>query len=86
MEFISQFAYPDVDTDELLKRVECKGPNLRNSIQGLFIRPYWGRIWILQELASGRNVQVRCGHYSAPLEAFQIFIATVNSRLGTIAN
>ncbi|KAH7092088.1 heterokaryon incompatibility protein-domain-containing protein [Paraphoma chrysanthemicola] len=86
MEFILQFAHPNVNMERLLERADSEGSRLQNSIHDLFMRPYWGRVWIVQELASARTAQVRCGHYSAPLEAFQVFITALNSRLGTIAN
>lgn len=86
IEFISRFANPNVDANKLLEHAESEGFQLQHSVHDLFRRHYWGRVWIVQELASARIVQVRCGHYSAPLEAFQYFITTLNSRLGTIAN
>lgn len=86
IEFISRFANPSVDANMLLEHAESEGAQLQHSIHDLFRRHYWGRVWIVQELASARTVQVRCGHYSAPLEAFQYFITTLNSRLSTIAN
>jgi hypothetical protein len=86
IEFISLFANPSVDANMLLEHAESEGAQLQNSVHDLFRRDYWGRVWIVQELASARTVQVRCGHYSAPLEAFQYFITTLSSRLGTVAN
>jgi hypothetical protein len=34
-------------------------------------RPYWTRMWIVQELMLGRDVEVRCGHVTFKLEDLQ---------------
>jgi hypothetical protein len=86
IEFISRFTNPSVDVNMLLEHAESEGAQLQSSVHDIFRRNYWGRVWILQELASARTVQVQCGHYSATLEAFQYFITTLSSRLGTVAN
>ena len=36
-------------------------PRLRNALQKLFRRPYWSRLWIVQEIKLAKEVVVRCG-------------------------
>jgi hypothetical protein len=33
-----------------------------DSVSNLFRRPYWKRVWIIQEISKGREVYVLCGH------------------------
>src|SRR5579871_2558870 len=86
MQFISQFADPNVSKKELVQRAENGECLLRNAVHDLFLRPYWGRVWIVQELASAQTALVRCGQYSAPLDGFQNFVEAISCNFRTIAN
>jgi hypothetical protein len=86
MGLISTFTDSSIDKELFFEEAESIGAAVQKSVYDLFRRPYWGRVWIIQELASGRSVQVRFGSVSVPLDAFKYFISTLSSKLGTIAN
>jgi hypothetical protein len=77
---------PDSDVMAFLAVAEQSTAPLRKALQRIFRRSYWERVWIIQELASAREVQVRCGHYSAPVEAFQDLVTALNSNMNAIAS
>ncbi len=35
--------------------------SIEDSVADLFRRPYWKRVWIIQEISKGREVHVLCG-------------------------
>jgi hypothetical protein len=37
---------------------------IEDPVSDLFRRPYWKRVWIIQEISKGREVYVLCGHRS----------------------
>lgn len=37
-------------------------PDTTKAIEALFVRPYWVRLWIYQELKSARKLTVMCGN------------------------
>ena len=32
-----------------------------DALQALFVRPFWSRVWIIEEIAKARNLQLLCG-------------------------
>jgi hypothetical protein len=86
MEYIAKFALPSANANELLHSAETSGPVVRNAVYDLFRRPYWERVWIVQELASACQARVRCGHQSVQLDDFHRFITELNKKAKTIAN
>jgi hypothetical protein len=46
--------------------VDCHGP----AIMQLLKRPYWERVWIIQELAKASSVEVWCGTQMLPWDTF----------------
>jgi hypothetical protein len=49
-----------------VKDVDCHGP----AIMQLLKRQYWGRVWIIQELAKASSVEVWCGTQMLPWDTF----------------
>jgi hypothetical protein len=49
-----------------VKDVDCQGP----AIMQLLKRQYWGRVWIIQELAKASSVEVWCGTQMLPWDTF----------------
>lgn len=45
----------------------------------IFRLPYWDRMWIIQEIASNRNVAVQCRHCTLPWESICRFVALAPS-------
>ncbi|KAL8665309.1 MAG: hypothetical protein Q9202_002360 [Teloschistes flavicans] len=50
----------------------------------LYARSYWRRLWIVQEIAMGAQVQFHCGSRSASLQLFDTFHAAVEKIVGKI--
>lgn len=44
------------------------------AVEEFLKRPYWGRVWIVQELIVAKRVTLKCGPYSVPWSAFEDFI------------
>ncbi|KAL9576578.1 MAG: hypothetical protein Q9212_006982 [Teloschistes hypoglaucus] len=51
--------------------------NLIKAINRLYSRPYWRRLWIVQEIAVGAQVRFHCGCRSANLQLFDAFDAAL---------
>jgi hypothetical protein len=41
-------------------------PDIAKAIEALFVRPYWSRLWIYQELKSAKELTVSQGTHSQP--------------------
>jgi hypothetical protein len=50
-------------------------------VQRLLRRPYWRRVWVLQEVVVARVVQVVCGYRWLPFEVFVQAIAALKRKL-----
>ncbi|KAL8627254.1 hypothetical protein Q9189_007044 [Teloschistes chrysophthalmus] len=48
-----------------------------NALTLLYSRPYWSRLWIVQEIAMGAQVRFHCGYRSANLQLFDPFDAAL---------
>lgn len=52
--------------DLLFRDIVTKSPDglhfLERGTASIFERPWWGRVWVLQELAVGRDIEFVCGH------------------------
>jgi hypothetical protein len=48
--------------------------DVRRSITALLERPYWKRVWIIQEVAKGRQLRVFCGRDSVPYDRLLHFL------------
>ena len=81
MEYIDKFALSTPLSSALHATSERPESLIQNSVQDLFRRPYWERVWIIQELASARRCRVQCGHVCVPLHAFHVLIDALNSNL-----
>ncbi|KAK7942546.1 heterokaryon incompatibility protein [Apiospora aurea] len=46
-----------------------------DAIAALMARPWWGRVWIIQEVLKSRNSVLRCGGATAPLGDFVVIEA-----------
>lgn len=49
-----------------------------DSIVSLFERPYWRRLWVVQEVFNARDITVYCGHTKTPWDIFQHASNTFN--------
>ena len=63
----------DKDVETLLSK--SGNPQIRNdmlrSVQETFKRPYFSRLWILQEILAARSISVLCGTNWVPFRCFQ---------------
>jgi hypothetical protein len=65
---ILEFAYNNLQsTYELLEGAAA-----------LAARPYWTRVWILQEYALSRDIQIKCGGTTIPMQHFRAAITFIN--------
>ncbi|KAK3652605.1 hypothetical protein LTR56_001969 [Elasticomyces elasticus] len=55
----------------------CRGWD--DCLKQLCERPYWGRLWVLQELLLARNIQVMCGSKLTTWELFTHFILELHN-------
>ncbi|TVY39297.1 hypothetical protein LOCC1_G006270 [Lachnellula occidentalis] len=51
-----------------------------STLTSLFNRPYWRRVWILQEILSGYNLEVYCGTKKAPWMQFVSVMRFMDSK------
>lgn len=49
-------------------------PDLTKAIEALFVRPYWARLWIYQELKSARKLTVMCGNAILDWTALETYV------------
>ncbi|KAH8194128.1 hypothetical protein TruAng_011710 [Truncatella angustata] len=72
MEYIKSYA---IGTSEVLSR---RSEPTFSQLESLWARPYWSRIWVVQELASGYRSSgkcfIKCGHQSVPFDQFRHFL------------
>lgn len=57
------------------KKIDSHG---QRALQDLLIRPYWKRVWIIQELAYARSITLVCGSQSLDWSRFQVAITRDN--------
>lgn len=79
--------YGHIDDDEWLatRMAERDMPNLLRALADLIKRPYWKRIWVVQELTVAKAISFHCGKDSFNAEALskvQKFLANVHSSEG----
>jgi len=56
----------DLAIDMILKSVFPQGENERNCINELLHRPWFRRVWVVQEFVVARHVDVMCGLKRVP--------------------
>ena len=62
------------------KTFECSGEeDIWDAVENMFRRPYWNRVWIVQEIVLGIDVQVTCGSKSIP---WDVLLCDSVNRLG----
>ncbi|TPX18042.1 uncharacterized protein E0L32_011861 [Thyridium curvatum] len=44
--------------------------DMANGLRALSLRPYWNRVWIIQEYVVSRNIDIRCGGQVVPFDHF----------------
>ncbi|KAF7677844.1 hypothetical protein GT037_004703 [Alternaria burnsii] len=55
-------------------------PDLPSCIGEVFARPYWRRLWIIQELSmSSKKTTIACGHFETSLQALYDYAEDVDS-------
>ena len=47
------------------------------AVQELVVRPWWRRVWVVQEMALGQDVTLVCGYSSIPLKKFTTALLTL---------
>ncbi|KAM5359908.1 hypothetical protein ACJZ2D_014111 [Fusarium nematophilum] len=55
---------------------------LQLALDSLFSRPYWTRVWVMQEVAAAKQVTLMCGQKSLPFERLGRFL--VETRKGNV--
>jgi hypothetical protein len=67
-----------LSTEELQKRLRRGQLVARTVLDELFSRDYWGRVWVVQELASSRHAcTLRCGDKSVTLDQFRLILRSI---------
>jgi hypothetical protein len=61
--------------------VELRG-NVRKAIFDLVHRPYWRRVWILQEICKAKSVKVLCGRHELDFDTFMHGVLTAHRSSG----
>ncbi|KAJ3453392.1 hypothetical protein MRS44_017639 [Fusarium solani] len=56
--------------------------HLQLALDSLFSRPYWTRVWVVQEVAAAKDVTLMYGHKSLPFERLGRFL--VETRKGNV--
>jgi hypothetical protein len=54
----------------------------KNAIQHLFSRPYWSRLWVIQEVKLARDIYVLCGRKKTPWHLLKGFVEQQAGRKG----
>lgn len=81
----------EIFKDELLSRSGDSGFMMRDTafdrtwvaVGKLFQRPYWGRLWIIQEAILARNPVLCCGAGSCAWDFIQLLLLQLNARAMT---
>lgn len=59
--------------------LEETSPQVRNSLAALFARPYWSRLWIIQEVVLARKVELLCGSLKLKWSKVRDFVVYLHS-------
>lgn len=54
----------------------------KTAIKHLFSRPYWSRLWVIQEIKLARDIYVLCGHKEMPWHLLKRFVEQQVGRKG----
>jgi hypothetical protein len=49
-------------------------PRTKKAVEALFVRPYWSRVWVYQELKSAKRLSVMCGNALLDWAALEIYV------------
>jgi hypothetical protein len=81
MIFLKELEAATSPADFLLSTLENRREDsLYEALEHLFIeRPYWQRVWIIQEVICATDVVVHCGRYSVSLAAMHCFTEMVGA-------
>jgi hypothetical protein len=72
--------------EALMKKLQRKERlSVQNNLRDLFSRPYWSRVWVVQELASANRTRractLRCGAKSVALNQLRAFMGIILRQL-----
>ena len=68
----NQESFSKVVENELSKPMQLQDEWLALA-QGILIRPWWSRVWVVQEVAVAKEVIVACGSYTIPWHFLTLF-------------
>jgi hypothetical protein len=71
MAFIANFTGSESDMDYMRQNVREQASETWVALSNLWSRPYWERVWVIQEVAVARKVQIVCGNVSISLDALE---------------
>jgi len=74
----------DAPSDSMVELVRngIENPDQWESLQRLLARPYWSRVWIIQEVLLSRDSGILCcGPFRMPWGRFALFLEKLTSRL-----
>lgn len=73
------YRYGQKDDDDSVSN-RCDDLEHDQAMIKFFENPYWRRVWIIQELAFGRNIKLVCGSKAIPFDCLSRTIKRVNGR------
>jgi hypothetical protein len=77
MEFIASYTRSQRDVTRLRASATNRDSGLWLALVSLWSRPYWTRVWVVQEVAAARNIVVQCGHRCFPRDALTKVLADI---------
>lgn len=81
LEEVSRWKWP---LGSLLRPGATSNGNRRlRSIQRLFLREYWGRLWIIQEILMAEDLSFHCGYDSFTFDAIGLILERLGYRVAT---
>ena len=77
MEFIASYTRSQGNVARLRASARNRDSGLWLALVSLWSRPYWTRVWVVQEVAAARNVVVQCGHQCLPRDVLPKILADI---------
>ncbi|TVY15183.1 Heterokaryon incompatibility protein 6, OR allele [Lachnellula arida] len=82
MNFI-QFVQEHIDDSELL--FDDRHTGEWSALSDLLMRPWFGRRWIIQEIALAKQAAMHCGSHEVSWPAFNLFVELVKGHVSTLS-
>lgn len=80
VEFIQGFhPHPMPSKASIPQAEEKPSAEICSALTGLLERPYWRRVWIIQEIALSRSTMVHCGNLTFQWKSLALAVASFDS-------